>query len=124
MDEEKIKEEYAEFQKTFPGMSNMVVLDADGKVVFSLNLDFMSEEDAESLLDVWKNQKSPLTLGGERYVVLKWDDIQFASKNVKDKTAIIGSICKSGNRCVVEYTGSGNLLQSTIDLNRWCYSRL
>src|SRR6056297_1229275 len=120
MDENQIKEKYEEFQGEFPGMDTLLIMDKDAKILYCSDPEFANEEDTKNLLDVWKNKKSPLKLGGKRYVVLKWDDIQFASKNVVDKNAIIGSITKSGNYVVVLYQGTGNLLQSTIDLNRWC----
>ncbi len=122
MDENQIKEKYEEFQGEFPGMDTLLIMDKDAKILYCSDPEFANEEDTKNLLDVWKNKKSPLKLGGKRYVVLKWDDIQFASKNVVDKNAIIGSITKSGNYVVVLYQGTGNLLQSTIDLNRWCWN--
>ena len=122
MNEEEVKQAFAEFQTQFPGMDKLMIMDGEGNILMSTDTDFISAEEAKIVLDVWKSGKSPLEVGGLRYPVLKWDDIQFAAKNIPKKIGLIGSIGKSGNYCVAQYTGGGNLLQSTIDLNRWCWN--
>jgi hypothetical protein len=122
MDVEKIKTEYAKFQEKGPDFGNLMILSREGNLLWSLDPDFTTEDQTKGLMDVWLNSKPAVELNGNRYPILKWDELQFAAKNTAGKGAIIGCVCKSKNFAVVQYSGTGNLIGATVELNRWSWN--
>ncbi len=57
---------------------------------------------------------------------LKWDELQFAARNVAGYGALIGAKTKAGNYAVVHLDTSTKtpLLQATVELNRWSWNLL
>ncbi len=121
MDIEKLKAEYAKFKETFEGFGVLTLLSEAGEILYTDDPAAIAPEEAKELLDAWLHTKPAVIVAGNRFPVLKWDPLQFAARNVKGAGSIVGSITKSKNYCIVFYHGTGNLIQTSIDFNRWVF---
>lgn len=126
MNEEKIKSEYLEFQNEHEGFGNLMVLNNEGQILFSLDPNFASKEEGKALMDAWLNNKSAIKIGEKRYPILSWEEIQFAARNVKDKDALIGCKVKSKNYVVVHLEKGAKISPAiaSIALNRWSWDKI
>jgi hypothetical protein len=126
MDADKVSASYKAFQDQNPGFGALIVLTRVGDILYTSEPDAMSPDQAKHLVDVWFNNKPAVEFGDIRYPVLKWDELQFAAKNVAKKGSLIGCKTKTDNFAVVKVAGDcpTNIIQATIALNRWSWNEV
>jgi len=103
------------------GVEEIYLLDSDGIVLFK-NKDFdLNENQSKALLKAWKDKEPSLHFLGNRFAILKNDDIQLAAKNIAGGAGnVAGSITKNGDYLVIhtaEETGM-ILLEWSIFVNK------
>ena len=126
MDKEKINSSYKEFQAQNPGFGALIVLTRAGEILHMTEPDAMTADQAKHLVDVWFNNKPAVEFGDIRYPVLKWDELQFAAKNVAKKGSLVGCKTKSDKLVVSKVAGDcpTNIITATIALNRWSWNEV
>lgn len=98
-----------------------ILIDSLGNLLFKSEDFSLGESEPKDLLDSWKNTKGALTFMGTRYIILKWDDIQLAAKNIKGTDNICGSISPDGDYFVVridDAEGKLLLIEWSIHVNK------
>ena len=115
MNEAKFKELVNKIKSEYDQVKEVLLLDPTGNVIYKSEEFPIDEKETKGVLDSWKNTKSSLNFMGNRYVILKWDDIQLAAKNIGGKGNICGSITPEGDYFVAHIEDS----QETLLLIEW-----
>ena len=123
MDIEKIKASYREFQQKNAGFDKIAILTREGGIEYA-DEGFITADEAKSVMDAWLTNKPAIEVGGNRFPILKWDELQFASRNTSGMGAIIGCITKSKLFFVAFLlpNTNSNLIAATVALNRWSWN--
>jgi hypothetical protein len=114
---DKVVEDLNEYE----GIDKVFLLDKDGKVLYKSQEFILSSEEAKNILKSWKEKESAILFQGDRYAVLKNDEIQLAAKNiVGQKGNLAGSVTKEGNYLVAHITNDTGmiLLEWSIFVNK------
>ncbi|MHA1291918.1 MAG: profilin family protein [Promethearchaeota archaeon] len=118
MDEKKFNSIVNELKEN-EGVQEVFLLDNTGQIIYksdNFNLDL---EEAKNLLNDWKNKQGAIIFQGNRFAVLKNDDIQLAAKNIaQGKGNVVGSITKEGTYLVAHTKDEGMLLEWSILINK------
>ena len=97
MDAEQIKNKYQEFQDANNGFAEAMILSKEGKILFSLDPNYITEDEAKNFMDAWLTKKSAVIIGDNRFPILSHEEIQFAARNVKGKGALVGTKTKENH---------------------------
>ena len=119
MEEQRFKDLVNDLNE-FEGVEEMFLLDSDGNIVFK-DSDFeLDPEEAKALLSSWKEKGPSLNFQGNRFAILKNDEIQLAAKNIAGgKGNIVGSITKEGDYLIAHTRDEGMiLLEWSIQINK------
>ena len=110
--------------REFEGMEEIFVLDSNGNILFKSEDFQLSSEEAKAILKAWKENETALMFLGNRYAVLKNDEIQLAAKNiVGGKGNIVGSITKEGDYIIAHTQDKGLIvLEWSIFINKVAWS--
>ncbi|MBN1215180.1 MAG: hypothetical protein JXA99_07020 [Candidatus Lokiarchaeota archaeon] len=101
MDVDKFKQ-IVEDLNEYEGVEEVILLNNEGEVIFKSKEFPITNEESKALLDAWKNKKPSLNFLGNRYAIIKNDDIQLAAKNIiGGKGNIAGSITKEGDYLII-----------------------
>ena len=106
--------------KEYEGVEEVFLLSVDGEILFK-NGDFaLPQDEADKLLKAWKEKEGALVFQGNRFAILKNDEIQLAAKNIAGgKGNIVGSITKEGDYLVAHTQDEGMiLLEWSIHVNK------
>jgi hypothetical protein len=124
MDAAKIQAEFDNLKKKYEGFGDLAVLSKDGKILFQTNPAMPTAQEAVHIMESWLGTKPAIEVAGIRYAILKWDPIQFASRSVASKTAIVGSITKAGNYGLIRTTPACQepLIECSVILNRFSWN--
>lgn len=110
--------------KEFEGVEEVFLLSKDGAVIYK-SPDFpLNPEEAENILNAWKDKESALMYQGFRYAILKNDEIQLAAKNIiGGKGNMVGSITKEGDYLLAHTRDEGMIiLEWSIQINKVAWS--
>ena len=93
------------------GLEEVWLLNAEGDVFFK-NKDFdVSLEESKALLKAWKEKEVAVVFQGNRYAILKNDEIQLAAKNIAGgKGNVAGSITKDGDYLLAHISADTGLI--------------
>ena len=110
--------------REFEGMEEIFVLDSNGDILFKSEDFQLSSEEAKAILKAWKEKETALMFLGNRYAVLKNDEIQLAAKNiVGGKGNIVGSVTKEGDYIIAHTQDKGLIvLEWSIFINKVAWS--
>ena len=110
--------------KEYDGMEQIFVLNPEGEILFKSEEFQLSNEEAKAILKAWRENETALMFQGNRYAVLKNDDIQLAAKNiVGGKGNIVGSITKQGDYILAHTQDKGLIvLEWSIFINKIAWS--
>ena len=110
--------------REFEGMEEIFVLDSNGNILFKSEDFQLSSEEAKAILKAWKEKETALMFLGNRYAVLKNDEIQLAAKNiVGGKGNIVGSVTKEGDYIIAHTQDKGLIvLEWSIFINKVAWS--
>jgi len=108
----------------YEGVEEVFLLNKEGNIIFKSGDFPISNEEAKSLLNAWKEKEPALIFQEARFAVLKNDEIQLAAKNIgAGKGNIIGSITKEGDYLVAHTRDEGMiLLEWSIFINKVAWS--
>ncbi len=110
--------------REYDGMEQIFALSPEGEILFK-SVDFLlSNEEAKTILKAWKENETALMFQGNRYAILKNDEIQLAAKNiVGGKGNIVGSITKEGDYLIAHTQDKGLIvLEWSIFINKIAWS--
>jgi hypothetical protein len=124
METDAITTAFKTFQTQNPGFTHLLVLSRDGDILYSSEPNFITPDEAKHVMDTWQHNGPAVELGPLRFAVLKWDELQFAAKNVATKAGLVGSKTKSGKYAMVKLAPDcpTAILQASIIVNRWSWS--
>lgn len=124
MDSNTISTAFKGFQTQNPGFTHLVVLSYEGDILYSSEPNYISPEEAKHVMETWFHNGPAVELGSLRFAVLKWDELQFAARNVATKAGLVGSKTKSGKYAIVKLAPDCPMaiLQASIVVNRWSWS--
>ncbi len=110
--------------REYEGMEEIFVLSPEGEILFKSEDFQLSNEEAKAILKAWKENESALMFQGNRYAVLKNDEIQLAAKNiVGGKGNIVGSVTKEGDYIIAHTQDEGLIvLEWSIFINKIAWS--
>ncbi len=110
--------------REYEGMEEIFVLSPEGEILFKSEDFQLSNEEAKAILKSWKENESALMFQGNRYAVLKNDEIQLAAKNiVGGKGNIVGSVTKEGDYIIAHTQDEGLIvLEWSIFINKIAWS--
>ncbi|TFG19563.1 MAG: hypothetical protein EU533_06705, partial [Promethearchaeota archaeon] len=77
MEEQRFKELVTDLNE-FKGVEEMFLLDSDGNIAFKSSDFELDAEEAKTLLNSWKEKAGSLNFQGNRFAILKNDEIQLA----------------------------------------------
>jgi hypothetical protein len=108
----------------YNGMEQIFVLSPEGEILFKSEDFPLSNEEAKAILKAWKENETALMFQGNRYAILKNDEIQLAAKNiVGGKGNIIGSVTKEGDYLLAHTQDKGLIvLEWSIFINKIAWS--
>ncbi len=126
MDAEQIKNKYQEFQDANNGFAEVMILSKEGKILFSLEPNYITEDEAKNFMDAWLTKKSAVVIGENRFPILSHEEIQFAARNVKGKGALVGTKTKENHYIIAHLEPSSRFPPTiaAINLNRWAWDIL
>ena len=115
-----LKKELMEYE----GMQEIFVLSPEGEIIFKSEDFSLSNEEAKAILKAWKESETALMFQGNRYAILKNDEIQLAAKNiVGGKGNIVGSVTKEGDYVIAHTQDKGLIvLEWSIFINKIAWS--
>ena len=115
-----LKKELMEYE----GMQEIFVLSPEGEIIFKSEDFSLSNEEAKAILKAWKESETALMFQGNRYAILKNDEIQLAAKNiVGGKGNIVGSITREGDYIIAHTQDEGLIvLEWSIFINKVAWS--
>ena len=110
--------------REYEGMEQIFVLSPEGEIIFKSEDFSLSNEEAKAILKAWKESETALMFQGNRYAILKNDEIQFAAKNiVGGKGNIVGSVTKEGDYVIAHTQDKGLIvLEWSIFINKIAWS--
>jgi len=110
--------------KEYEGMEEIFALSPEGEILFKSEDFLLSNEEAKAILKAWKENETALMFQGNRYAILKNDEIQLAAKNiVGGKGNIVGSITKEGDYIIAHTQDKGLIvLEWSIFINKVAWS--
>jgi hypothetical protein len=110
--------------REYDGMEEIFVLNPEGEILFKSEDFQLSNEEAKAILKAWKENETALMFQGNRYAILKNDEIQLAAKNiVGGKGNIVGSITKEGDYIIAHTQDKGLIvLEWSIFINKVAWS--
>ena len=110
--------------REYEGMEQIFVLSPEGEIIFKSEDFSLSNEEAKAILKAWKESETGLMFQGNRYAILKNDEIQLAAKNiVGGKGNIVGSITKEGDYIIAHTQDEGLIvLEWSIFINKIAWS--
>ena len=110
--------------REYDGMEEIFVLSPEGEILFKSEDFSLSNEEAKTILKAWKESETALMFQGNRYAVLKNDEIQLAAKNiVGGKGNLVGSITKEGDYIIAHTQDKGLIvLEWSIFINKVAWS--
>ncbi len=110
--------------REYDGMEEIFVLSPEGEILFKSEDFQLSSEEAKVILKAWKENETALMFQGNRYAILKNDEIQLAAKNiVGGKGNIVGSITKEGDYIITHTQDKGLIvLEWSIFINKVAWS--
>jgi hypothetical protein len=110
--------------REYDGMEEIFVLSPEGEILFKSEDFPLSNEEAKAILKAWKENETALMFQGNRYAILKNDEIQLAAKNiVGGKGNIIGSVTKEGDYLLAHTQDKGLIvLEWSIFINKIAWS--
>ena len=110
--------------REYDGMEEIFTLSPEGEILFKSEEFQLSDEEAKAILNAWKENEKALMFQGNRYAVLKNDEIQLAAKNIAGgKGNIIGSITKEGDYLIAHTQDEGLIvLEWSIFINKIAWS--
>lgn len=110
--------------REYDGMEEIFVLSPEGEILFKSEDFQLSSEEAKVILKAWKENETALMFQGNRYAILKNDEIQLAAKNiVGGKGNIVGSITKEGDYIIAHTQDKGLIvLEWSIFINKIAWS--
>ncbi|TXT58141.1 MAG: hypothetical protein BAJALOKI2v1_430008 [Promethearchaeota archaeon] len=114
---DKIVEDLNEYD----GIDKVFLLDKDGKILFKSRDFQLSDEEGKEILKSWKEKESAIMFQGDRYAILKNDEIQLAAKNiVGQKGNLAGSVTKEGDYLIAHVINDTGmiLLEWSIFVNK------
>lgn len=108
----------------YEGVEEVFLLNNEGDIIFKSGDFPLSNEEAKALLNTWKEKEPALIFQGNRFAILKNDDIQLAAKNIgAGKGNIVGSITKEGDFLVAHTRDEGMIiLEWSIFINKVAWS--
>ncbi len=110
--------------EAYEGMEQIFALNPEGAILFKSEDFLLSNEDAEAIFKAWKENETALMFQGNRYAILKNDEIQLAAKNiVGGKGNIVGSVTKEGDYIIAHTQDKGLIvLEWSIFINKIAWS--
>ena len=110
--------------REYDGMEQIFALSPEGEILFKSEDFLLSNEEAKAILKAWKENETALMFQGNRYAILKNDEIQLAAKNiVGGKGNIVGSITKEGDFIIAHTQDKGLIvLEWSIFINKVAWS--
>jgi len=110
--------------REYDGMEEIFALSSEGEILFKSEDFELSDEEAKGILKAWKEHEPALMFQGNRYAILKNDEIQLAAKNiVGGKGNIVGSITKEGDYLIAHTQDEGLIvLEWSIFINKVAWS--
>ena len=110
--------------REYEGMEQIFVLSPEGEIIFKSEDFSLSNEEAKAILKAWKESETALMFQGNRYAILKNDEIQLAAKNiVGGKGNIVGSVTKEGDYVIAHTQDKGLIvLEWSIFINKIAWS--
>ena len=110
--------------REYDGMEEIFVLSPEGDILFKSEDFQLSDEEAKAILNAWKENEKALMFQGNRYAVLKNDEIQLAAKNIAGgKGNVVGSITKEGDFIIAHTQDKGLIvLEWSIFINKVAWS--
>jgi len=118
----RLVEDLGEYQ----GLEEVFLLDPHGKILLKSNEFHLSEQEAKDLLLSWKDKKGSIIFQGNRFAILKNDELQLAAKNIAaGKGSIVGSKTPEGNYVVAHISKDTSLilLEWAIQINKLAWKR-
>ena len=108
----------------YDGIEQIFALSPEGEILFKSEDFLLSNEEAKAILKAWKENETALMFQGNRYAILKNDEIQLAAKNiVGGKGNIVGSITKEGDYIIAHTQDKGLIvLEWSIFINKVAWS--
>ncbi len=108
----------------YEGMEEIFALSPEGEILFKSEDFLLPNEEAKAILKAWKENETALMFQGNRYAILKNDEIQLAAKNiVGGKGNIVGSITKEGDYIIAHTQDKGLIvLEWSIFINKVAWS--
>lgn len=122
--EEQRFEYLVEQLNEFEGVKEAFVIDKDGVLKYKSHEFPLSPDEAKALLNAWKGKQPALMYQGNRFAILKNDEIQLAAKNiVGGKGNLVGSVTKEGDYFLARTRDEGMiLLEWSIQINKIAWS--
>ena len=110
--------------REYDGIEQIFALSPEGEILFKSEDFLLSNEEAKAILKAWKENETALMFQGNRYAILKNDEIQLAAKNiVGGKGNIVGSITKEGDYIIAHTQDKGLIvLEWSIFINKVAWS--
>ena len=110
--------------REYDGMEQIFALSPEGEILFKSEDFLLTNEEAKAILKAWKENETALMFQGNRYAILKNDEIQLAAKNiVGGKGNIVGSITKEGDYIIAHTQDKGLIvLEWSIFINKVAWS--
>lgn len=104
----------------YEGIEEIFALNSEGLILFKLGDFPLSNEEAKAILGAWLNKEPSLTFQGNRFAVLKNDELQLAAKNIaKGMGNVVGSKTKEGDYLLAHTRDEGMiLLEWSIHVNK------
>jgi len=108
----------------YEGMEQIFALNPEGEILFKSEDFLLSNEETKAILKAWKENETALMFQGNRYAILKNDEIQLAAKNiVGGKGNIVGSVTKEGDYIIAHTQDKGLIvLEWSIFINKIAWS--
>ncbi len=118
MDENKFKEVVSELKEN-EAVEEVFLLDKSGTIKFKSGDFQLSEDEAKGIIKTWTEKDNALMFQGNRFAILKNDDIQLAGKNIaQGKGNVVGSITKDGDYLVAHTKDEGMILEWSVLINK------
>jgi hypothetical protein len=106
------------------GIEEIFLLNKEGEVVYKSEEFQLSDDEGKALLTAWKSNEPAIMFEGNRFAVLKNDEIQLAARNITGgKGNIVGSVTKEGDYLVAHTRDEGLIiLEWSIFINKVAWS--
>jgi hypothetical protein len=105
----------------YEGVEEVFLLSSEGEILLKSGNFPFSVEEAKELLTSWKEKKGSIVYQGNRFAILKNDELQLAAKNIsQNKGSIVGSKTKEGDYVIAHISQKTDLilLEWAIQINK------